>query len=65
MRELTAIELREKERLSKIFKILELCSLSYKQEELVLSFQDQFRKNGTLSPRQTSILEDIYERANN
>lgn len=64
MKELSDKELKEKVRLEKIFKILSLCSLSYKQEELVLSFQDQFNKNGTLSQRQTFILEDIYERAN-
>ena len=64
MKELSEKELKERARLEKIFKILNLCSLSYKQEELVLSFQDQFNANGTLSPRQTSILEDIYERAN-
>lgn len=64
MKELSHQELKEKERLSKIFKVLDLCSLSYKQEELVLSFHDQFLKNGTLSQRQTAILEDIYERAN-
>ncbi len=64
MKELSDKELKEKVRLEKIFKILKLCSLSYKQKELVLSFEDQFNKNGTLSQRQTFILEDIYERAN-
>lgn len=49
--------------LKEVFKTLNLCSLSYKQEELVQSFEEQFEKNGRLSEKQVVILLDIYEKA--
>ena len=52
------------ERIKKLLEITLACSLTYKQEELVLSFQEQFISKNTLSEKQLSILEDIYERAN-
>lgn len=53
----------KQDRIEEIFKVLSLCSLSYKQEELVLSFEDQYKKHKKLSEKQLSILIDIYERA--
>ncbi len=52
------------DRIKKLLEITLACSLTYKQEELLLSFQDQFNERGSLSDKQLTILEDIYERAN-
>jgi uncharacterized membrane-anchored protein len=64
MSELTLTEEKEKVRLFKIFNILAFCNLTHKQEDLVMSFENQFKKTGRLSERQTEIIEDIYDRSN-
>lgn len=50
-------------RIKEIFKTLNLCSLSYRQEELIQSLEDQFNAKGTLSDKQVNLLMDIYERS--
>ena len=52
-----------KDKIDSIFKVLALCKLSPKQEELVNSFEEQYKRKGSLSERQIEVLEDIYERA--
>lgn len=51
------------DRIKSMLDITLRCKLSYKQEELLLSFQEQFITKGTLSDKQVAILEDIYEKA--
>lgn len=51
------------ERIKKLLEITLACKLSYKQEALLLSFQEQFISRNSLSEKQLTILEDIYERA--
>lgn len=51
-------------RVKKLLEITLACSLTYKQEALILSFQDQFLERGSLSDKQLDVLEDIYERVN-
>lgn len=36
--------------------------LSERESELVISFEDQFTRNGRLTERQMEILEEIYKR---
>lgn len=51
------------ERIKKLLEITLQCKLTYKQEALLLSFQEQFISRNSLSEKQLAILEDIYERA--
>ena len=37
-------------------------ALTNSEINLVISFEDQFKRKGTLSERQMEILEDIYKR---
>lgn len=54
---------RKKESVRRMIKILKLCHLSIRQEDLIESYERQFEERGTLSERQVDILMDIYERA--
>ena len=36
--------------------------LTEREMELCISFEEQFKRNGTLSDRQLEILEEIYKR---
>ena len=36
--------------------------MSTRELELIISFEDQFKRNGRLSERQMEILEEIYTR---
>ena len=36
--------------------------LTANELELVISFEEQFKRGGSLSPRQSEILEEIYTR---
>jgi len=50
-------------RIKSMLDIALACKLSYRQEELLLNYQEQFLLKGTLTERQVAILEDIYERS--
>ena len=51
------------DRIEHILKFMEWDSISERQHALVMSFEDQFRRNGRLSERQMEILEDIFRQA--
>ncbi len=51
------------ERIKHIFRFMNFDGLMEAQENLVISFEEQFLNRGTLSDRQLEILEDIYRRA--
>jgi hypothetical protein len=55
----------ENRRIKRMFEVLHYCKLTYKQEDIVCSLEDQFTQKGTLSDRQRILLSDIYERAEN
>lgn len=50
-------------RIEHIFKFMEYDALSDAQHDLVVSFETQFEKRGSLSERQSEILEDIFAKA--
>lgn len=52
----------DEKRIEHIFKFLEYDSLSEKTHDLIISFENQWRKNGKLSERQIEVLEDIYRK---
>jgi hypothetical protein len=51
------------DRIEHIFKFIEYDNLTDAQHDLVISFEQQFKRKGSLSDRQLEILEDIFERA--
>lgn len=51
------------EDIKRIFKILKHCSLTHKQEDIVESLEEWFTTNGSLTPKQQTLLLDIYEKA--
>jgi hypothetical protein len=57
------IEARMNEEIKKMFAILNACTLNSRQEEIVLSMESYFKKNGKLTPAQKNLLDDIYEKA--
>ncbi len=46
-----------------MFKLMEYEYLSEAQENLIVSFEEQFLKKGHLSENQQEILADIFEKA--
>jgi len=54
---------KDKARAEHIFKFMEYDNLSDAQHDLIISFEEQFKRRGSLSERQMEILEDIFERA--
>ena len=54
---------KEKERIDHIFKFMAYDNLTDAQHDLIVSFEEQFQRRGSLSERQFEILEDIFERA--
>lgn len=50
-------------RIKSMLDIALRCKLSYRQEALLLNYQEQFLFKGTLTEKQVAVLEDIYERA--
>jgi len=53
----------DKERIKHIFKFINQNVLSEAQENLVISFEEQFLDRDHLSERQSEVLEDIFQRA--
>ncbi len=51
------------DRIKSIFLLMEYDELTDAQHDLVISFEDQFNRRGSLSERQAEILEDIFEKA--
>ena len=51
------------ERIEHIFKYMEWDNLSEAQLDLIISFEKQFKENGSLSEKQIDILEDIFSKA--
>jgi hypothetical protein len=51
------------ERIKHIFQFINFDGLTEAQENLVISFEEQFLDRGMLSDNQMKILEDIYRRA--
>lgn len=51
------------DRIKHCFKYMEYDCLSDAQMDLLVSFEDQFKRRGDLSERQYEILEDIFSRA--
>lgn len=54
---------RQSDRIKHIFKYMEYDALTDAQHDLVVSFEDQFNRTGSLSDRQEEILEDIFRQA--
>ena len=54
---------KEKDRIEHIFKFMAYDNLTDAQHDLIVSFEEQFQRRGSLSERQFEILEDIFERA--
>lgn len=52
-----------RDRIEHVFKFMEYDQLSDAQHSLVISFEQQFKRRGDLSPRQLEILEDIFRYA--
>lgn len=53
----------DKERIKHCFSLMNYDVLTEPQENLVISFEEQFLERGTLSDRQIEILEDIFRKA--
>lgn len=53
---------KEKDRIEHIFKFMAYDNLSDAQHDLIISFEEQFKRRGSLSERQVEILEDIFDR---
>jgi predicted DNA binding protein len=51
------------DRIEHIFKFMEYDELTDAQMNLIVSFEDQFKKRGNLTARQLEILESIFEQA--
>jgi hypothetical protein len=51
------------DRIEHILQFMEYDQLTDAQHALVESFEEQFERRGSLSPRQLEILEDIFYRA--
>ena len=51
------------ERIRMLFQLMKYDALSDAQHDLIVSFEDQFKRRGVLSDRQFEILWDIYQRA--
>ena len=54
---------KEKDRIEHVFLFMEYDNLTDAQHALVESFEEQFKRRGSLSERQIEILEDIFEKA--
>lgn len=52
----------DKERIRHIFDFLEYDNVSDEQLNLLVSFEEQFIENGSLSEKQYEILEDIFRK---
>lgn len=63
MRDAEAWTNKKSDRVEHILKFMEWNAISDRQHQLVISFEDQFRRRGVLSERQLEILEDIFRRA--
>ncbi len=50
-------------RFKEIFKVLKLCTLSMRTEEIVESLESYLERHGDLTPKQEEMLFDIYERS--
>ena len=53
----------DEDKIKMMFDLMEYDYLTDAQHDLVISFQEQFEKRGSLSDRQNEILEDIFKRA--
>jgi hypothetical protein len=51
------------ERVKHILKFMEYDELTDAQHDLVVSFEEQFNRRGSLSEKQFDILEDIFDKA--
>ena len=51
------------DKINMMFRLIEYDYLTEPQERLIMSFEKQFRRKGTLSEDQFDILEDIFEKA--
>lgn len=51
------------ERIESIFQLMEYDELTDAQHDLVISFENQFKRRGNLSDKQYEILENIFEQA--
>lgn len=51
------------ERIKHIFQFMEYDELTDAQHDLIISFEDQFKRKGRLTDRQAEILEDIFAKA--
>jgi hypothetical protein len=51
------------ERIEHIFRFMEYGELTDRQHELIISFEEQWKRYGRLSERQMEILEDIFKQA--
>lgn len=51
------------EEIKKMFAILNACTLTRRQEELVESLESYFKRFNKLTPGQKNLLDDIYEKA--
>jgi hypothetical protein len=59
----SAVKQRRLDRIDHIFKFFEYDVLTEAQLNLIISFEEQFKKRGDLSEDQYDILEDIFARA--
>lgn len=55
--------MNDPDRIKHIFQFINFDGLIDAQEDLIISFEEQFRDRGYLSDRQVEILENIYRRA--
>jgi hypothetical protein len=60
---MSAVINAEKDHIKRIFRTLDLCTLSARSEEIIASLEDFYHERGYLSPKQKELLMDIYEKA--
>jgi len=53
------------EEIKMMFKLMEYDYLTEMQHNLIISFEEQFKKRGYLTERQETILKNIFESAAN
>ena len=53
----------DKDKIEMMFSLMEYDELTDSEHNLIISFEKTFKRYGTLSARQTEILEEIFDRA--
>ena len=56
------MDFKQKNRIDHIFQFFEYDQLSDDEHSLIVSFEEQYLRRGTLSERQIEILEDIFQK---